>query len=766
MKNIFLANLIVFRDCHNLKTLSFHLHKILWIFFCCFFLGACLGGGGSSSSSSNSASEPKGGDGQGGSEPKGGDGQGGSEPKGGDGQGGSEPKGGDGQGDSETREEIIQSSSETKKECFVKNGVGELREGKCMVVACNAGYDDHDNDNDCEKTIAEHYSIAASKSREPCIGKPANSSWTLATGLANVNECKWTCDAGYDNEDSHSQCQVTIAGYYSPEGSNARTSCSTVTVPNDATVDNASKGLRSPSQCFTCNVAGYVSTGSVCARESIAIAAGASHTCAILSNNTIKCWGDKTDGGSPLSNGETATHIAAGASHTCAILSNNTIKCWGDNGDGQTGGGSPSSSRTISGTVGSPLGNGETATHIAAGTEHTCAILSDKTVKCWGDNGDGQTGGGSPSNSRTISGTVGSPLGNGETATHIAAGTEHTCAILSDKTVKCWGDNGDGQTGGGSPLSNGETATHIAAGASHTCAILSNDDASNGGPVKCWGYNWDGRIGGGLHHYYNQYSISGTEGSPLSNGETATHIAAGASYTCAILSDDDTSNGGPVKCWGNNLSGQTGGGSPLSQGEEATHIAAGASHTCAILSNKTVKCWGSDSYRKTRGGSPLNNGETAIAIVAKQSKSCAILSDNTIKCWGRHEWQRSLLSSKETATHIAAGASHTCAILSDQTVKCWNAPNLYRPLSSEETATYIAAGSFHTCAILSDDDTSNGGPVKCWSEGIWGNIYAQIGGGNNWSSTISGTEGSPLSNDETATHIAAGGESHLCDLER
>ena len=166
--------------------------------------------------------------------------------------------------------------------------------------------------------------------------------------------------------------------------------------------------------------------------------------------------------------------LRRGENHTCAILSDDDtnnggpVKCWGYNQYGQTGGGSP-------------LSQGEEATHIAAGEDHTCAILSDKTVKCWGNGTYGKIGGGNHFSS-TISGTEGSPFSNGETATYIAAGENHTCAILSDKTVKCWGYNYSGQTDGGSPLSQGEEATHIAAGDYHTCAILSDKT------VKCWGY--------------------------------------------------------------------------------------------------------------------------------------------------------------------------------------------------------------------------------------------------------------------------------------
>ena len=105
--------------------------------------------------------------------------------------------------------------------------------------------------------------------------------------------------------------------------------------------------------------------------------------------------------GSPLIQGEEATAIAAGGSHTCAILSGGAVRCWGRNEYGQTGGGTQNGDNnlTLSGRAGSPLIQGEEATAIAAGYSHTCAILSGGAVRCWGYNGTqngGQTGGRKP----------------------------------------------------------------------------------------------------------------------------------------------------------------------------------------------------------------------------------------------------------------------------------------------------------------------------------------------------------------------------------
>ena len=123
------------------------------------------------------------------------------------------------------------SSSHEPKECEVENGKGEQNwnaslkdwNDKCELIACNAGYDDSDDNHACEETPAGHYSEDNSKKRTACTDNPDGSSWTDATGLASAEECAWACDtAGYDNQENSKLCEPTIAGYYSEVNSNDR----------------------------------------------------------------------------------------------------------------------------------------------------------------------------------------------------------------------------------------------------------------------------------------------------------------------------------------------------------------------------------------------------------------------------------------------------------------------------------------------------------------------------------------------------------------
>ena len=156
----------------------------------------------------------------------------------------------------------------------------------------------------------------------------------------------------------------------------------------------------------------------------------------------------------------------------CALLDNASVKCWGSSNYGQLGldNGSTNYRGDNSGEMaqlpGINLGTGRTATAIAAGATHTCALLDNASVKCWGYNGYGQLGIDSSTEIDDAPGVMASlpgiNLGTGRTATAIAAGTYHTCALLDNTSVKCWGKNGDGQLGIDNNTDMGKTTGSMA----------------------------------------------------------------------------------------------------------------------------------------------------------------------------------------------------------------------------------------------------------------------------------------------------------------
>ena len=155
------------------------------------------------------------------------------------------------------------------------------------------------------------------------------------------------------------------------------------------------------------------------------------------------------------SSASSAPAIAAGYSHTCAILKNASVKCWGVNDKGQLGIDNSNNMGDDSGEMAQltsiDLGTGRTATAIAAGDYHNCALLDNVSVKCWGGNGYGQLGIDNTTqmgdNSSEMAQLPVVNLGTGRTATAIAGGYQHSCALLDNASVKCWGRNNYGQLG-------------------------------------------------------------------------------------------------------------------------------------------------------------------------------------------------------------------------------------------------------------------------------------------------------------------------------
>jgi len=137
----------------------------------------------------------------------------------------------------------------------------------------------------------------------------------------------------------------------------------------------------------------------------------------------------------------TAVAIEAGVFHMCAILRDGTLQCWGRGEEGRLGNGSTANSSTPV-TV-----SGIAPAAIAPGAEHSCAVLRDGTMRCWGDNNFGQLGNGSPQGS--FSTTPSGPVTGITTAIGASSGAEHTCALLQDGSLRCWGRNVDGRIGNG-----------------------------------------------------------------------------------------------------------------------------------------------------------------------------------------------------------------------------------------------------------------------------------------------------------------------------
>lgn len=257
--------------------------------------------------------------------------------------------------------------------------------------------------------------------------------------------------------------------------------------------------------------------------EAISVDVSSDHSCAALRDGTVRCWGR---GGAKLGYGDgdvddvgrvitpaqrgvvdvggQVVQIAAGNDNTCALLANGAVRCWG----ASSGLGTKSlfsiGAYEAPGSV-PPVDLGGAATQIGVGSGHACALLEDKTVRCWGRAESGKLGYGE----LAIVGDDETPREKGPVdvggpVIQIAVGSEHTCALLEDRTVRCWGeadlgrlgygnveDIGDDETPGSlpGPVDVGGEVEFISAGGGHTCATLTS------GALRCWGVGSSGALG-------------------------------------------------------------------------------------------------------------------------------------------------------------------------------------------------------------------------------------------------------------------------------
>ncbi len=311
---------------------------------------------------------------------------------------------------------------------------------------------------------------------------------------------------------------------------------------------------------------------------------------------------------------------------------------WGLNAKGQTGTGSTEtmipSPRPIPGL--------RFVTAVAAGDRHSLALLAGGSVEAWGFNGYGQLGNEGADQTSPI------PVAGVRHAKAIAAGGNHSVALLRNGTVMTWGDDESGQLGNGEKTEYVATpavvpglggVTAIAAGQEHTLALLAN------GTVMAWGGNERGQLGAG--------GATSTVPVPVKGLSEVVAIAADRNFSMALLAN------GTVMAWGDDEHGQLGNAAQLEKAGEEGHfskapieveglsgvtaIAAGTTHALALLSNKTVVAWGDDREGQLGNGAtepmaihPVSvSGLTGVtSIEAGESDSAATIEHGTLETWG------------------------------------------------------------------------------------------------------------------------------------
>lgn len=495
------------------------------------------------------------------------------------------------------------------------------------------------------------------------------------------------------------------------------------------------------------------------------IAPGQSHNCALQADGSVLCWGDNSFG--QLGNGDAnfndqlvpqrvlgltdAAAMESGAFFSCARRQTGSIVCWGNNQNGELGNGSAELASATPLTV-SGIAN---AAQLSVGYDHACALMSDQTVQCWGNNDNGQLGNGSTVDAGTpvvVTGLTG--------VTAVKAGALTSCAILADSSVRCWGANGNGQLGNGTTTDSSlpvavtglSNVTALATGTAHVCAL------QTGGTVSCWGSN-AGRQFGNVS-FVDAFSSVPVAATAVSGVQSLT---AGYQHTCAVLSTAQ------VACWGLSYNAEMGRGYYIDTADPlpevipgvttAIQVAASGSATCAVLADNTARCWGSNQGALLGRGT-LNPTETRDyvyrdtithpmvapgAFDAGYDSVCAVTAAQGVSCIGVNDMGQlgmgtgdlrstspAAASGIGDAVKVSVGQKHACALMQSGQVQCWgNGFNgqlgngdvstsvVPVTVTGISTAVDVAASGEHACAVV------QGGGVQCWGD----NLQGQLGNG-------------------------------------
>ncbi|HUS30718.1 MAG TPA: hypothetical protein VMZ53_19545 [Kofleriaceae bacterium] len=388
-----------------------------------------------------------------------------------------------------------------------------------------------------------------------------------------------------------------------------------------------------------------------------AISVGVSHACAISTQGTLWCWGsdrvgergdDATiDRTALFETGMNASQFASGEDFTCAVpagVAGQPLRCWGVNSSGQLGDGTKIAHSTPAPAMIDQVIN------VEAGNASACAIRSDRTAWCWGDN-DAENVAMGAAHPQTTPLAISLP----QNVNYIAPATSSTCAVLSDSTTWCWGANNEGQSAlpnnmmGPLPPTNSNfpALSYVDAGAAHTCGLAT-------AAAYCAGRGNELQIGepDRTTDAYTPYMIG------IAN---ISNIQAGGLFTCALAASG-------MYCWGDNRRGQIGidttkNANPTLVGlSGVTAFAAGPHHVCAVNNLAEWSCWGDNSAGQLGDGTttthlspvraPLFDGATKLTL--GRTHTC-MNGTAGLRCIGSFTWGP--IGSPQPVTPTAANFS-------------------------------------------------------------------------------------------------------------
>jgi len=516
---------------------------------------------------------------------------------------------------------------------------GSSSYGTCTISSCNSSQNYIKVGNSCVKCGVDE--VASSN---VCVsGTPdAKLYFKFNTAIWNVSSSStkgWGYNAGYQvgiGSTSNITTPVTVSfgtGRYPKSIVSNYNGTSMYAILDNGTV--AAWGSNGNGQLGTGNTTTQttptvINVGGKTVKQ---IFTGSKTACAVTTDSLLYCWGRNDYGELALGSGTVGTTISSptqvnlgtgrtvyeakiadtvgiGTDIMCVILDNYSLNCAGYNVNGQLGDGTFANKNVLTAIN---LGSGITAKKLyfliatsVDGSIGTCVIDNNNGLKCWGNNTYGKLGVGSSSGSLTTPATVNVGFGLSVKKLINSSARYTACAILSDDSLKCWGENGGGQVGDNTYVNRtapvsvmvgvGRFVKNVFEFNNSWYSVLDNNTLAS------WGFNYRGQLGvGNTVDQITPQAVS-LSGQLVSTVKTTDYL------TCLLTTT------GNVWCAGDNTYGSVGVGITggiyssfaqvnLGSGRTATEVYTYLNSVCALLDNNTVKCWGSGLYGKMGSGS-------------------------------------------------------------------------------------------------------------------------------------------------------------------
>lgn len=436
-------------------------------------------------------------------------------------------------------------------------------------------------------------------------------------------------------------------------------------------------------------------------RNAKAITANRWITCVVDGNAEVKCWGSTKRGEAPIDFDalDNVSEVASAHSTVCAVGSDHRVACRGMNYFATLGApGANLRANTVAGI--------EDVRMLSAGTDHVCALDAEGALGCWGSSHSGQAG--VKVGEASVEASI-ATLKSLPPIASVSANSFHTCAVTKAGRVACWGSNDEGRsipdadhesTAQPRFVEGVERAIEVAAGGYHTCVLLGDGD------VRCWGDNSRGQLGDGVP----QEVATAIGLAKLPAVTDAQDLAAASNVLCVTRGQDRRR----THCFGKD---QWASRTTLPTGSALVPTIRGVGDTmCALLEDGRVKCVFQgqeivDASERLRVGSLSVGGTRVCGVVTTGDVACATMVGS---------FERDPEKSFPNARDIRAGGRHVCVLDEDERVTCWEwdtFPRKQRPAEQIPTvvpeiegARAIEMASWTACATFENGD------VKCWEE--------------------------------------------------